>query len=422
MKKVGCLIKCDVQSLVLILSLFIITYQWLFHLTLAYFGMISDKDILKLVNPYVLLSIIIFICLITLMIRDKMVAAFFFLLSFIAAIAFIKYFGFDKFPGNFLKSVQYMYGIIIIFIGFFLILKMIGGNYTGIPKRLVSILVLIIGGVTLLDLVLANFVYTAKSFFMYSGLDISNIYINLGYIKTRPFGLSLSPQANAYTLASLVLLNYIYNEKLNAVTLFGIFCVIMTFSGTGVALLLIGMFFYFKLPYIKLPVIFFIILIFLNYTDKFSMFYFDRVYGIFNKDLVKYFYNFGLNEWLFGSRTPSFNNSGPLTTDWAYLDVIYEYGVLGLALYVGVFYKIIRLALPIKYSKRMHTFPWLLLLINTHYPSLNYFVSQMAFGILAAINMHNTRFVFYRVPVMTKPDRSCKCWVLKTSDSGFGKL
>lgn len=376
-------------SYILKLSLVCTTFQWAFHVVLASINQTENSGLINFINPYELFALIILADAITWRIRNKIAIVFLIVLSVIIVDGLFKYIGFNQFPGNLLKSIQYFYGVIIVFLGFFLLLKKAKVDVRDLPKMLVSNLVLVIGTVTLAELILANFVFEPKDFFFYNGIELTNAALAIEPFKVRPFGLSLSPQANAFTLASLVVLNYLYHRKFNAICAFGTFCVALTFSGTGLALLLVAGMIFSRHVYIKVIVVLTLLIAALSLTDKLSVEYGLLLIDKFTESTSSILGNFRAEEWMLGSDDPSFNEGTGLTTDWAYLDVLYEFGVIGLLIYIGTYYKIIRYVLPSNDAANKFALILLMMFFNLHYPSLNYYVCQMALGILAAMNVYS---------------------------------
>jgi hypothetical protein len=95
------------------------------------------------------------------------------------------------------------------------------------------------------------------------------------------------------------------------------------------------------------------------------------------------------DELAFGSQTQTADTVGGLTHDWAYLDVSIAYGVVGLVGYILMFGCLLFLMIPAEAGRAKKTyFMVMMLVLNFHYGTLNYYVGQMLVAGLVALQLH----------------------------------
>jgi hypothetical protein len=386
------------DSHVFVVVMLCITFQWLLHIVMSALNVPIEIKPINFINPYILFALIICLYALTLRITNRTVFSLFFLLFVIVGFGLWKYHDFSQFPGNFIKFVQYFYGVIIVFVGAFLLLRRLNVNVDKLPARIVRATILAFSIASVGELVLANFVFPPGTLFIYPRLNIEDaltVWINLGPIQIRPFGLSLTPQANSVTLVSMIVLAYLYHgRKFDRACYIGMLSVFLTFSGTGILFLLVFLSYVSRYRWLWFG---FLVVLLLSseflpgefFGERLSMTYLIRLYEIFEWSISSNFENFSPADWMLGSAAPSFNSGTGLTSDWGYVDVVYEFGFVGLLLYLLTYYKLLKFSMPAAGRMKNDGLVLLILLFNFHYPALNYYVAQMTLGILAAMNIHS---------------------------------
>jgi hypothetical protein len=129
-----------------------------------------------------------------------------------------------------------------------------------------------------------------------------------------------------------------------------------------------------------------------GYTEgRFTLEYLSRLVQLFQGLASRYFSRFSMGELLIGTATPTTLVVTGLTRDWAYLDVFYAYGLIGVVGYLLLYGTIIVVAIPGEVSATKRAlFALVALGLNFHYGTLNFFVGQFLFSSLAALQLNRT--------------------------------
>jgi hypothetical protein len=222
----------------------------------------------------------------------------------------------------------------------------------------------------------------------------------------RPWGITSYPQPNAVLLALLFWLSYLYGAtgKIHKVMLLA--ALASSFGGTGMITFLV------LIPLISrrralgisigLPIIAAIVAVATIVHERNSVLYrFDiatisRYMTFFTTVAHRFLDGLTPNELAFGSETQTIDTVSGITHDWAYLDVFIAYGAVGLVGYLLLYACLLYLAVPREagIGKKVY-FMVMMLLMNFHYGTLNYYVGQVLLASLAALQLHRA---FMRAP------------------------
>jgi hypothetical protein len=219
----------------------------------------------------------------------------------------------------------------------------------------------------------------------------------------RPFGLATYPQPNAVLLAMLFWLSFLYEVKGNWHRVFTAAALAITLGGTGVITFLALAPLWSRKPFM-LSAVAAIGLVCLvatatmtsQYATSGLLWKLDWAYlqvmakifsGVFSAMLAQ----FTQNDILMGSQIITPRAATGLTHDWAYFDVFYVSGLIGLFGYVALYSVLVFLATPAKISRSMRLyFAMIVMIANFHYGTLNYFIGQAFISTLAALNIYRT--------------------------------
>jgi hypothetical protein len=124
-------------------------------------------------------------------------------------------------------------------------------------------------------------------------------------------------------------------------------------------------------------------------ASKLNLEYFRALLEIMFVAYDNFLANFTVAEIVWGTNKFGTEYNPGVTHDWAYFDIFYEYGLVGLFSYLLVYFFVIFNALPRRFSGSLRLLIILFFFgINFHYSALNYFPGQMLFGILGAIGYY----------------------------------
>jgi len=133
-----------------------------------------------------------------------------------------------------------------------------------------------------------------------------------------------------------------------------------------------------------------------EFLYKFSGFYFIHLFNILSKATMDLLSNFTFVNYIYGTDEPRITaTAANISHDWPYLGIFFEMGVIGISLYLLVFYKLIMLSMPIELDKKSSIIlTFLTLFFIFHYPSLSFITVQIIISSLIAINIIDKKNIF----------------------------
>jgi hypothetical protein len=306
----------------------------------------------------------------------------------------------DGFPFNFVRSIQFFWGPVFLtpmLLGLF--------RLSGAPadprktaQDYIKALCIVAAGITFLEVVLIWFLHVPPT---------ALPWIPFAYLGFhRPFGLAAYPQPNAVILALLFWLSFLY-EVPGRWHRFLAFCALcLTLGATGVMAFIALLPLWTRRPFLysvlaTVPVIGAVS--FATLTSqwasqgllwKFDLVYWDVMREMFSRVFTKMLSRFSESDILMGASSISPQAATGLTHDWAYFDIFYVSGLIGLTGYIILYAVMTYLACPreVPVAMRLY-FVIIALAANFHYGTLNYFIGQALFSCLAALNIYRN----YRV-------------------------
>ena len=273
----------------------------------------------------------------------------------------------------------------------------------GLAQNFIKALCVITSVITLLEVFLVWVLHVPSAALPWVTYQYEGFY--------RPFGLVQYPQPNAVILALLFWLSFLYQVRGALHRIMVALALATTAGATGLITFLVLIPLWTRRPFL-LSVIGFAFLGSIvgiatmtnqqatgGPLGKFDLVYASTLIRMFSRFAQISFMKFTPNDYLFGSSFISTQASIGLTHDWAYLDVFFVYGIVGVAGYLLLYGTIIFLATPRESKVSMRVFFMLIaLLANFHYGTLNYFVGQMLFSVLAALNVYRNYFLPHGKP------------------------
>jgi len=289
--------------------------------------------------------------------------------------------------------MQFFWGpalIIPMLLGLFRLAKLV--NPRRLAQQFIKSLCFIAAGITLVEVVIVA-----------AGVPpdalpwVTNVYKG----PHRPFGLPAYPQPNAVFLALLFWLSFIWEVPGKFHRFFSFIALGLTFGGTGQLTFLA------LLPlWTRKPLLFFVVALAAlgilmggatitnqhaerGIFEKFDLAYLGILISVFMNVSNSFLSQFSTSDLLMGSSFISEKATKGLTHDWAYFDVFYVNGLIGLGAYILLYGTIIYVACPREASRQMRIyFVLIVMLANFHYGTLNYYIGQMLFSCLAAIGIY----------------------------------
>jgi|GEM_PF-2472967 len=314
------------------------------------------------------------------------------------------------FPVNLFKSLQFFWGplvLIPIFLGLFRI--------SGAPRDVthtthvyIKGLCWIASGISLFEIVAVRLLHVPALSLPW----IHDLYVGIH----RPFGLPDYPQPNAILLALLFWFSFLYQVPGNAHRVVTLVTLSLTLGITGVIIFLALIPLWTRRPFLfsgmgfaALGVLVATATLGAQYStggplEKFDLAYLDRLGYLLNKVLRLYLVQFNTDNFLFGAPLISPLATSGISHDWAYFDVFYVYGFVGVAAYILLYGLVSYLACPSSATVSMRLYFVLVVLIaNFHYGTLNYYVGQFLFSTLAALRIRDMYPIPNRAPSRASP-------------------
>jgi hypothetical protein len=299
----------------------------------------------------------------------------------------------NDFPFSFVRSMQFFWGptlIIPMLLGLFRLAR--PADPRQLAQQFIKALCIIAASITLLEVLLVALGVSPDAIPW-----VTNVYKG----PHRPFGLPAYPQPNAVFLALLFWLSFLWEVPGKFHRILTFVALGLTFGGTGQVTFLA------LLPlWTRKPILFFFVaLVALGILmggatiteqhsgrglfEKFDLAYLGILATVFinvASSLLSQFSNANL---LMGSSFISGAATTGLTHDWAYFDVFYVHGLIGLVGYILLYGTIVYVACPRETSRQMRIyFMMVVMCANFHYGTLNYYVGQMLFSCLAALGIY----------------------------------
>ena len=235
--------------------------------------------------------------------------------------------------------------------------------------------------------------------------NIQNEYnLNVWYIM-RVFGVASYSQVNGALLAILTFLYYMEVGRVDKFILMGFVATFLTLTGTGVfslilltplmfkRLFLMG-FFTLIMAFLFILNISYLIEIFpdVHILYRISAEQFTLYFEIFMNFFTLNFNEFTTYNWVFGREFFSEYYGESPSHDWSYFGIITEFGLVGLFSYLIIYSVVLYGAIykGIKKTKKIY-FVLVVLVINSHYPVLNFYIFQFLLGVLFVLNLHIDR-------------------------------
>lgn len=301
----------------------------------------------------------------------------------------------------FLRGLQFFWGPLLMVPALLGIFRMIGYvDWSDRPvQRYIAIMAGIAGSVTLFELLAVHIIGIQPRTLPWVG---SPSLASMQDINPfRPWGLPSYPQPNSLIMAYLFWLSVLWGTR-------GLYHKLMTFLGVllsgsttgqialaGLSLLAI------RRPLIPIAVFLIPLLALVAWSTatnqyahasgaiaKLDLAYLERLSTIFSTVSGRFLGQISAEEILFGTNTPTMDIMLGYSHDWAYLDVFYAFGLVGLAGYIVLFAGLLYLALPsrIPVSRRIF-FVMAGLALNFHYGTLNYYIGQFVFCCIVALRL-----------------------------------
>jgi hypothetical protein len=325
----------------------------------------------------------------------------------------------------YLRGLQFFWGPLLIVPGLLGLFRLVTFVETSneTTKRYLTTIATIAGSLTLFELFAVDLLHIAPLTFPWVGSPDDPHPQDLN--PFRPWGLPSATQPNALLLAYIFWLAILYRTK-GFMHKIAAFCgVALSGSGTGQLGLALLSPLALRRPWLLvasviLPLTGLVVwATFTNQyavsggmTGRFDLAYGFRLAGLFIALAQRFFSQFNINELLFGnSVVTSFSVIG-LTHDWAYLDVFYVYGLVGVIGYLMLFGSVLYFSLPLELDNGLKVcFALAGLALNFHYGTLNYYVGQFLFSSLAALQLNRLysraviedRSMHYQRPITALP-------------------
>jgi hypothetical protein len=381
---------------------FCVLYQYLVHVGLS---ILDKKDSLKPIfdftSPYtIFVALAIVYSLITILRGGKLIILLAMALLVLYVIALINHLSDPNVMGNPVKSIQYFYGILIVFIGGVALLEFSRVEAKSLAQTLITVILAIASVVTIYEFIVSNLIVDPKGSFFYKYLEIGNEYNSGPGIRIRPFGLALYPQPNGNLIVCLTTLYLLWCGRLGAVGYLGAAAALLSMGGTAVASLTLVLLARsgramwsaaIGLVSISLTLLVAIELL-PTIASKLNYEYVVLLLNFAGAAFSKFTSAITLGEVLWGVNETGLSYAPGVTHDWTYFDVAYEFGLFGLACYLLIYIRLILFTLPRDVSRIIKlSVATLFLAINFHYPTLNFYSGQMSFGILAAIGYYSRK-------------------------------
>lgn len=357
-----------------------------------------------ILNPYVLLAPFVVIWIGSLIVEARPVdrnlaLGVLFLLAF-PLMMLRTYTGAPDFAFLFIRGFQFFWGPLLIvpgLLGLFRTVRFTDSSGRHIRRYLYS-MALLTGSLTLLELISVKVLGVSPLIFPWIyGAGRHDI------VPFRPWGLPAFSQVNAVLLALLFWLSYLHGLRgifHKAATYFG---TLLSLSGTGQVGLLGMTPLVFRRPFLgavigmaplaglmayatveglySLP--------HQNLLARFDFAYFEKLFFFFTHVGWRFFARFRITDFLFGA-PPTHAAVIGITHDWAYLDIFYAYGAAGVVGYLMLYSALLYLSCPLDCptSKKVY-FVIGGLVLNFHYGTLNYYVGQLMFCCLGALQLNH---------------------------------
>ena len=300
------------------------------------------------------------------------------------------------FPLSYLKAAQFFWGPALLLVGLLGLFRMLGfdDGSTEAGKTYVKWLGTIDGLLSIGEVVAVKVLGVPA---------LALPWVRAGSVDVdpfRPWGLTAYAQPNALVLAFSFWLSYLYNPKFSFDKAVTAVALVLSLGGTGQIAFLLLLPLLTRRPF-SLSVLGAGILAgvvgFATYAQqylnggplgKFDFAYLARLSEIFGAVFQAFLSQFGRYEIMFGTASPTPETAAGVTHDWAYLDVFYAYGLVGLIGYLLLYGALLFLAIPREAGSRKRVFfAGVALVVNFHYGTLNYYVGQFIFASLAALQL-----------------------------------
>lgn len=302
----------------------------------------------------------------------------------------------------YLRGLQFFWGPILLVPGLLGLFRLTGfiDATPNTTRRYLTVMGIIAGGLTLFELFAVDLLHVPPLTFPWVG---NPDYPNSQDLSPfRPWGLPSYPQPNALLLAYIFWLAVVYRTR-------GVIHKVITFLGIALSGSGTGQLGFAVLAPLALrkPLVLAIIVIVpltalvawatatSQYTvsggalGRFDLAYLSRLTVLFNAITQNFLHQFNAEEFLFGSAFPTAQSVTGITHDWAYLDVFYIFGIVGVVGYILLFGAVLFFALPPELNGRKKLyFAVAGLALNFHYGTLNFYVGQFLFSSLAALQLN----------------------------------
>ena len=380
----------------------IVSYQFLM-------GMLGLREtaIYFITNPYnifIIFALLSFLDIVSRTKLNKVALPTILIVSFAIVVIIFNYIPYKEFPFNLIKNLQYFWGPIFLVSGFVFFLKLTTAQkfkYQSINETFVSYVLFVAATITFAEYIYVNVLILPIEYLGHI-TEISNefgIASSSRFFIMRPFGITSYPQPNGVILTALISLNYLYKRRIDWLCLYGFMALLITFTGTAYLAFLMMLPLLTKRPFLHATYSGLALIattIMMDYIKDYNVVFYKLSfsyieYNVFERFQVlvidNFMSNFTLVNYLFGSSEPNFNVGTGVTHDYAYFDVFYEGGIVALIAYIALYSFIVRYSLSEQIKKgHAYYFTIVMLIANIHYPTLNFYVGQFLFSILAAIN------------------------------------
>jgi hypothetical protein len=302
----------------------------------------------------------------------------------------------------FLRGLQFFWGPLLIvpaFLGFFRLAGFVDPTDDTI-RRYITIMGAIAGSLTLFELFAVHILGIAPLTFPWIGNPEDAHPIDLN--PFRPWGLPSYPQPNALIMAYLFWLALVWQTRGKYHKLSTLAGVALSGSGTGqlgfAALTPLVI----RKPLVVAAAILTPLSLLVTWATltnqyavsgggigRFDLAYAVRLSAFFTILGKRFFHQFNNEEIVFGTQHPTAAVVVGYTHDWAYLDIFYAYGLVGLVGYVLLFGGLLFLAIPSRISSaRRFYFAAAGLILNFHYGTLNFFAGQFLLSSIVALRLN----------------------------------
>jgi hypothetical protein len=365
---------------------------------------LQETPVYAVLNAYVLLMPLLLIWLGDYCLRrrtpDKNLFAGLLVVAAIQAYVIPAYLRAPDFMALYAKSIQFFWGPAILLpclLGLFRLWS-VERDPMATARTFIRGLSCIVAAVTLFEVVAVDLL--GISAFSLPWIAYARDLNPIDIFPFRPWGVSIAPQVNALMLALLFWLSYLYRVRglLHRVAL--VVALVVSLGGTGQLAFVILIPLCMRRPVLGIAVCGLLLGVLIGIATFFAqnrtgsdIQKFDFAYALLiarrlSEILGFYLSRLSADEIMFGSQTVTIYSVTGLTHDWAYFDVFYSYGLIGLIGYVLLYGTLIFLACPMQYgaAKRLY-FVLAVLALNFHYGALNYYLGQFLFSILAALQL-----------------------------------